>query len=178
MLKKLRSSLLLAPLFLTASCSMGPGDYVIYRVAFDAPQAGADCGEPGPSQVEDSSTFGTPSTVALFAFEDIYYLEFGDNGMGGVAALEGSRDGKNYTFNGTSIDVEEIDPMNGTKTTATYDVEVAAVIKGKNMDGIAVITTSTTCSGESCPDSFPFSCTTQTTFRGSTIDDTDLERPI
>ena len=55
--KLLRPCLLALPLLLATSCSIGPGDYVIYRVAFSALQNGTDCGTPGPDQAEDTTDF-------------------------------------------------------------------------------------------------------------------------
>ena len=178
MLNKLRPLLLALPLFATA-CSMGPGDYVIFRVAYDAPVTTPDCGFTGVNFDQDSSTFGSPGNIALFAFEDVYFLEFGDDGMGNVVALEGERSGSNYTFSGNSVDVQEFDPATGTTTTTSYEVEVAAVIKGKNIDGVGRVVTQQVCNGSSCPpDTYPISCTTTTSFRGSSIDGTDLEKTL
>ncbi|NVB39514.1 hypothetical protein G6O69_16855 [Pseudenhygromyxa sp. WMMC2535] len=179
MFAKFRSLVLAAPLFACMSCAIQPGDYVIYRVAFSESEAGADCGEPSDDVIDDESDFTTPTSMAIFAFDDVYFLEFGDDGMGGVTALEGTRSGSTYNFSGTSIDVTVINPDDDSKTTAEYTVEVELAINGKNINGVATTYSSTTCSGDSCPeDVYPYSCTSASRFRGSEVNDADLERTI
>ncbi|EDM75850.1 hypothetical protein PPSIR1_33576 [Plesiocystis pacifica SIR-1] len=176
MFSKLRPLILAAPLFALAGCSIQPGDYIVFRVAFDAPENQSDClngNDPNPNTVDDSTDLTTASSIAIFAFDDDYFLEYGEG-----LSLQGVRDGSDYSFDGTTVDVEVLNPDDDTYTTNTVDIEVDLIINGKNINGIATTRTTNTCTGASCPEDYDTTCTSTQRFRGSEIKDADLERPV
>ena len=151
-----------------SACAVQPGDYRIFRVSALAPIIGADC--QAQPDARDTSTFFGASTIALFASDaDSYFLE---NGMD---VLTGTRDGADYSFEGQSVNVEDVADI--ATTTDTRTVQIALTIKGKEIAGTMVTVQTFTCSGD-CMNIENTSCTTTINFFGSEVNGAELEHPI
>lgn len=156
------------------ACTVAPGDYVIIRLASATPEQSTSC---YPNMVipegeaEDSTNFRTGGSIAVYAVDaETVYLEYD------VLSIEGTRDGKDYAFSGTDVDVEYIfNPMSNAneKQTSTTETRVSMTIDGSNVTGRNVTTAS--CNGYACP---YVSCVTTTEFVGSVIRGVDLEHAI
>lgn len=83
---------------------LGPGDALIYRVAYGPGQLGADClagASPGPGA--DSTTFHEAGTLLLYFDADgVPWLDTGR------AVLVGSAEGDGYRFAGERVEVEVV----------------------------------------------------------------------
>src|SRR5215213_1033690 len=78
----------------TGCGGIGPGDYVIYRVAISAAKPGKDC-DVSENIKSDSSTFKGSDTFYLYAgVDDAYFLDIGDT------TLEGAEEDEGYKFSG------------------------------------------------------------------------------
>jgi hypothetical protein len=159
---------------LTAGCGIGPGDYIMYRVAASEQDRSTGCyGDTIPPNVKsDSSTFRSSSTWIIYANateEDAYYLDIGD------ATMEGVESDAGYTFSGKTIDIEYTMPDGtGDKLTTTNTVTIEMAVSGASISGTATDKTTYKCAG-TCPPPIIPSCTITTEFKGSEIDGVDLE---
>lgn len=157
-----------------SACAVQPGEYAIIRIADATPEQSISC-YPNmiipPDEAEDSTDFRTGGSVALFAADaETYFLETG------LGSIEGSRDGKDYTFVGTDVDVNYIfnpDSSLDEKQTNTTESRVTMTIEGRNVAGRRVLTLS--CAGYACP---YVSCVETTEFVGTVVRGVDLEHPI
>ncbi|HGG56370.1 MAG TPA: hypothetical protein ENK31_01090 [Nannocystis exedens] len=146
-------------------CSIQPGHYVIIRLASAKTTESASCWDNMvPDSIkDDTTTLATGSSVAIFAADaDTYYLELAD----GTISIEGTRDGKDYSFFGEDIDVEEY-----STTTVTWDVQTT--INNKSVTGKSI--TTTTCTGDGCGIA---SCVQTTEFVGTVVKGVELQRGI
>jgi hypothetical protein len=160
---------------LTASCGIMPGDYRVYRVAQAETENSPTCygmGGVPPSEANDSTTFRTGLGFAIYAVDKETFILEVDPGTGPMS-LEGSRDGKDYTFEGESVDVDPADPIT---TTSTTNVTIDATIKGKSIEGTTTVTTSTTYVGTGAPPAS--NCTTTTTWIGAEVNDVELQHGV
>jgi len=139
-----------------------PGQYRIYRVASSATAYSPGC--PNLPDPQDTTTFRTGSTFAIFAADTkVYFIEgtFGDE----FKTLEGDREGRDYSFEGVDRNVDS----DGNATIQTLTVELS--IKGRKVEG--TLTTEDQVTG---PD--PFLCTKTTDFEGSEMKGVKLEHPV
>lgn len=167
---------------LSTACNVKPGDYRIYRVAFQQEELEANCYAAGfdPNTVEDLSSLFDAATIAVFASDnDTYFLEFGAD------TLTGSRSGNDYSFAGDKVDVEIVNPDPRVKVTTTTHIETDISLKGKELFGAYTRTISTVCSdgkepGDNCGSAgFGFSqCTAHGQYFGSWVKDADLDYGI
>jgi hypothetical protein len=151
-----------------------PGQYRIYRVAQSKTVSSPGCYPDGipESEAQDTTTFRTGATFAIFAADTkVYFLDMGSGE--GAMTIEGERDGRDYSFSGTDVDVE---PSSDNTITTTLTVTVDATIKGKKITGTSVTDTRSTCTGQNCPNGTM--CTTTTDFEGSEMKDVELEHPV
>lgn len=99
-----RATVLGALTALTSACGgLGPGDSLIFRVAFDEVKQGADCfpgGEIPESIRDDTSNFRNGATLILYvAGDEEALLDISGE------VLSGKVDGDNFEFSGTRVDV-------------------------------------------------------------------------
>jgi len=159
---------------LSTGCGIGPGDYIIYRVAITEQEQSTGCyGDTIPPNVKsDSSTFRSSGTFIVYAnatAEDAYYLDTGD------VTIEGVESDAGYTFSGKTIDIEYTVPDGtGDKLTTTNTLTIEVVVDGASISGTAVDKTTYKCSGACTAPAIP-SCTVTTEFKGSEIDGVALE---
>ena len=159
---------------LTAGCGIGPGDYVMYKVAFTEEEQSTGCyGDSIPPNVKsDSSTFRSTDTWFIYANsveEDVYYLEAGQGTLEGVPSDTG------YTFSGKSIDVEYTVPDGtGDKLTTTQTVTIELTVDGSSVSGTVTDKTTHKCSGACTGPAIP-TCTITSTFKGSEVNSVSLE---
>ena len=164
----LRSSLLaISTLLGLGGCAPQPGEYVVIRLANATVTESSSCYPdnmfPEFSQ-DDRNTFTAGSTVALFAVDADTYIAELDNGAG----IEGTRDGKDYSFSGEVVDVQETQ-------TSTRELVVEFTMDNKYVSGRSVTTDTVTCTGDPCQ---PYSCKTTVDFVGSVLKGVDIERAI
>ncbi len=162
----LRSSLLaISTLLGLGGCAPQPGEYVVIRLANAEVTESSSC---YPDNIfpeytqEDRNTFTAGATVAIFAVDAETYIAELDDGNG----IEGTRDGKDYTFTGEFVDVEETQ-------TNSQELLVEFTMDNKYVTGRSISTA--TCTGENCAIA---SCKTTTEFVGSVIKGVDIERAI
>jgi hypothetical protein len=152
-----------------AGCGgIGPGDYVIYRVALSSPKYGGDC-VLDDNLKSDSSSFRASDTFVLYGGpEEAFYLDVGDVTLGGAA------DGDGYKFKGSSVDVQ-FDPA-GNKQTRTVDTTIVMTVDGAAVSGsVKSRTTDTFACVDPTQCSVDTTCTDTIEFVGAEIEDVDLE---
>ena len=145
-------------------CSIQPGQYVIVRLASAKTTESASCWDNMvPDSIkDDTTTLSTGSSVAIFAADaETYYLEHPDAG-----SVEGTRDGKDYSFFGEEVNVEE-----NSTTTVTWDIQTT--IDNKSVTGKSIRTE--TCTGDGCGIA---SCVKTTEFVGTIVKDVELEHGV
>jgi hypothetical protein len=151
-----------------SSCTPAPGQYRIYKVTSLPANPQADCGV--EIDIRDSTTFFAAGTIAIFATDtDDFFIEYGDK------VLTGSRDGKDYTFEGVSVQVD--DPIDGTTITTTSQWVVNVTIEGRKINGTLTTFDSSVCGG-TCDAFENTACTVVGDFFGAEIKDVELEHPI
>lgn len=166
---------------LFAGCSVQPGDYRVYRIAMLPETKDANCfaGGRDPNTIEDTTTFFGVSTFAIFASDsDTYFIEFGSD------ALTGTRDGKDYSFDGDSTDIEVVSPDPLIKVTTRVIANIEVSLDGDEAFGTYTRTVATGCSdgnepGDNC-EAFGdnVECTVHGTFFGTWVKDAELEYPV
>lgn len=151
-----------------SSCTPAPGQYRIYKVTSLPARPQADCGY--EIDLRDSTTFFSAATIAIFATDgDDFFIEYGDK------VLTGSRDGKDYTFEGVSVQVD--DPIDGTTITTTSQWVVDLTIDGRKINGTLTTFDSSICSG-TCDAFDNTQCTVVGDFFGTELKDVELEHQI
>jgi hypothetical protein len=164
----------------TACGGIGPGDYRVYRVAFEewteAPNCSATGVTPIDQQDDSSSQFVSGTFVFYVGADESFYLDTGD------VALRGSEVGdEDYSFAGQSTVVDiEGDPMDpvSVETTIT-DYKVQFNIEGEVVEGNIERTDSYTCEGPNCtPDPTEAECTRSAPFIGGEVADVTLEHEV
>ncbi len=160
----LRSSLLaLSMLVGLGGCSIQPGQYVIIRLANAETTESASCYDNMvPDNIKDDrTTLSVASSVAIFAADpETYFLELD------AISIEGSRDGKDYSFAGETVDVE----MDATSTVVD---DVQLTIDNKSVTGTWINTYS--CNGSNCGIT---SCVRTTNFVGTIVKGVELEHGV
>jgi hypothetical protein len=163
---------------LPACGGIGPGDYLVYRIAFQETELSTDCymsGQIPVDQQDDSSSVYVSGTFILFVgADDSYYLDVGGT------TLRGVDDGdQRFVFSGSSVDVnvggDENDP---TTTTTQIDTTVTFNVDGEVVEGVFQRASSLSCMGPNCPDPPSSSCTETTPFVGGEVDDVRLEHDV
>ncbi len=164
--------------FLVGCDELGPGDYRVYRVAFEQVELSANCFDSGAvpvDQQDDSSSLFVSGTYVLFVGpQDSYYLDTG------TQALKGSGSGTQFTFSGDSTAVEiDGDPMmpDATRTTKTQ-TKVTFNLEGEVVDGTVSEDVNFTCEGPSCSDPSSTSCTRTAPFIGGEVADVELKHEV
>jgi hypothetical protein len=164
-------------LVVSACADIEPGDYLVYRVAFEQAQQAASCfpgGQVPVDQQNDTSTNFTPDTWILYMGpEDRVYLDIG------VTTLGGKEEGDGYAFNGKRVDVQiQDDGMGGEiTTTTTTTTNITFNIEGEVVDGSIEDRTRMSCNGSmSCPEATD--CTTTRNFVGGEVDDVELQHDV
>ena len=158
---------------------IGPGDYRVYRVAFEQVDLGANCFDSGAipvDQQDDSSSLFTAGTFVLFVGADeTYYLDTG------VEALRGTESGDlDFTFSGERTEVViEGDPMmpDATRTTVT-STTVTFNVDGEVVEGSVQEVQTFTCAGPNCPMNDSTQCTRTAPFIGGEVADVDLKHEV
>jgi hypothetical protein len=155
-------------LALGLSCIV-PGKYRIYRVANSKTASSPGCYPDGiPEDVaQDTTTFKTGQTFAVYAAgSGTFFLEMVYVGDGEFYTIEGTRSGREYTFEGTTVDVQ---PSSEPPVTVTETFTVDLMIKGRKVEGTFTYDRRST-DGEMC--------TRTTDFVGAEVKDVDLEHPV
>jgi hypothetical protein len=169
---------LLATASLAGCGGIGPGDYLVYRIAFQETERSADCYATGQIPVDeqdDSSSLYVSGTFILFVGADeSFYLD-----VGGVT-LRGVDEGdQRFVFSGGLVDVnvggDEDDP---TTTTKRIDTSVTFNVDGEVVEGVFQRASSSSCTGPNCAEPPSSSCTETTPFVGGEIDDVRLEHEV
>jgi hypothetical protein len=170
----------LALLGATACGGIGPGDYRVYRVAFEQWTEAPNCSETGvipvDQQDDSSSEFVSGTFVFYVGADENFYLD--SNGV----ALRGTETGEeDYSFSGstTVVDIEG-DPMDpGSVETTVTDLKVQFNIEGEVVEGNVERTDSYTCEGPNCmPDPTNQECTRTAPFIGGEVADVTLEHEV
>jgi len=160
----------------TACGGFGPGDYRVYRIAFQESQQGEDCYATGMVPVDeqdDSSSLYTSGTFILYVgADDTPYLDTGN------ITLAGSDDGDSYAFAGASVDVSYQGDMQQTRLETRVDMSIDLTIDGDTMSGEVVEKNQQSCQGTGCPDPPSSSCTRTTPFIGGLVEDVELKHEV
>lgn len=157
------------------SCTIGPGDYAVLRIAaVKDPIKSASCYPDmviDPNVAMDNYEVRSGDSLAIFASDkETYWLEW----TSAAVAIEGSRDGKDYTFNGIDTDVEE--PVMGERTTNNYEHGIKITIAGSSVTGQYLLThTCMSTLQNACPYA---SCVSTTDFVGTVVKGVELEHGI
>jgi hypothetical protein len=156
---------------------IGPGDYVVYRIALQEPVRSDGCyanGQIPVNEQEDTSNQFVAGTWILYVgADDKAYLDLGST------TLQGDESGGTYTFAGQRTDVQYYDDGNGNierTETRTVATDVTLNVDGKVVDGAMSSTENFQCSGNNCPE--PVNCTTVTNFVGGEVKDVKLEHEV
>jgi hypothetical protein len=164
-------------LAISACGGIGPGDYVVYRIAFQEPNRSEGCYANGQipvnEQQDTSNQFIADTWILYVGANDKAYLDLGST------TLQGDESGGTYTFAGQSTDVEQYDDGNGgveRTETRTLATDVTFNVDGKVADGVMNQTENFQCSGNNCPE--PINCTTVTNFVGGQVKDVKLEHQL
>ena len=175
----MKSALALMCLSLLVGCDeLGPGDYRVYRVAFEQVTLGSNCFDSGAipvDQQDDSSSLFVSGTYVLFVgADDTYYLDTG------AEALRGTGSGESFTFSGQSTSVEiEGDPMMPDATrTSTVRSEVTFNLSGQVVEGTAKEDQTFSCEGPSCGMQNDTECTRTAPFVGGEVADVELKHEV
>jgi len=155
---------------------IGPGDYVVYRIALGETETGSDCYGGGqlPTDPDGHSTsIYTSDTFILYATNDeTFYL---DTGVITLEGVEPSSD--SYEFEGEIEDVTYL----GTNTTETDTTatRVELIVDGAVVEGIYEQQDSYECNGSMCSDSdIDTSCTLTTPFVGTEVEDVQIKHEV
>ena len=151
-----------------SGCTIGPGDYVVIRIAATTGQS-TSCYPDGivpPDEAMDRTDIRGGANLVIFASDkESYWLEFGN------ASFPGTRDGKDYSFSGEDVDVDD----NGMGPIRTRVVlhDMQLTIAGSSVEGTYTIEARCTADDmDNCP--IP-SCVTTTDFVGTIVRGVDLE---
>jgi hypothetical protein len=164
-----------AALCANACGGIEPGDYVVYRVAFENESRSPNCygGTPPPDEGQDTSTELTPDTWILYVGPDNKpYLDIG------TTTLRGELRGDEYQFDGQRVDVSiNDDGMGNTQTiTTSTTTHVGIIVNGASIKGSYEQTQLVQCSGNGCPE--PTDCTTTRALIGSEVEDVELQHEV
>lgn len=163
--------------FATTACGgFGPGDYRVYRIAFQQTDPSPDCFGTGmvPIDVQDDSTnqFQSGTFTVFIGADDAAYLDTG------TIVLRGVEQGDGYVFDGTRTDVNTDGNDPATETTNTVTTNVIFNLEDLVVEGTYTETTSFSCTGPACPDPASNTCTLTTPFVGGEVEDVDIEHEV
>jgi hypothetical protein len=161
-----------------AGCGgFGPGDYNVYRIAFQAPTLSAGCYAAGQVPVNEeqdtSNEFIADTWILYMGPDDKAYLDVGST------TVQGNKSGDDFSFSGQRTDVEIFDDgMGGVERTETRytSTDVTLKLTGKVVEGVMIQTEDFSCTGNNCPENL--NCTTTTNFVGGQVDDVELEHEV
>ena len=161
----------------TSACGgFGPGDYRVYRIAFQQSQQSEVCFATGmipPDQADDSSSLFTSGTFILYVGADeVPYLDTGN------VTLAGTENGDDYTFSGASVDVSYQGDMQETRIEFRTEMNVTLTLDGDTIAGEVRQSTVQSCQGAACPDPPSSSCTQVTPFIGGLVEDVELQHEV
>lgn len=160
----------------TGCGGFGPGDYRVYRIAFQQSQQSEDCFATGmipPDQQDDSSSLFTSGTFILYVgADDTPYLDTGN------VTLAGTENGDDYTFSGASVDVSYQGDMQETRIEFRTEMNVSLTLDGDTISGEVQQRTVQSCQGAACPDPPSSSCTQVTPFIGGLVEDVELQHEV
>jgi hypothetical protein len=159
------SLLVLLVMALAAGCSVQPGEYRVYRAAFEPERHDADCHTDPATDADTSSFFAVDTFVVFASDDDTYFLEFAGRG------LTGTRDGDDYQFHGDELDVEIFPPDPKVRVTTTLVLDVALELSGEEAFGEYTRVDKRTCTGGSdCAKLVgATTCTSHGTFYGTWV---------
>jgi hypothetical protein len=160
-----------------AACEgIGPGDYLVYRIAFQDPVLDASCYAGGQIPVDDeqdtSNQFTAGTWVLYMGPDERAYLDLG------TTTLRGTGDSESFVFDGNSTDVNVVDDgMGGMRTeTRIISTNVTFNVTGAVVEGVIVQSESFSCAGEGCPENF--NCTRTSDFVGGEVEDVELSHEV
>ncbi|MCA9625586.1 MAG: hypothetical protein KC731_41475 [Myxococcales bacterium] len=161
-----------------SSCGgIGPGDYIVYRIAFQESQLSEDCFAPAMIPVDekdDSSSLFTSGTFILYVgADDTPYLDLGATTLAGTDTGGGA-----YQFSGDALDVSYQGDMQEIRLENRTSIVVDLTVDGDLIDGQVSETQQQSCSGATCPDPPSSSCTQVTPFVGGRVEDVQLNHEV
>jgi hypothetical protein len=163
-------------LFTSACGGFGPGDYRVYRIAYQQTQQSEDCFATGMIPVDeqdDSSSLFTSGTFILYVGADeTPYLDTG------AITLAGTENGDDYSFNGANVDVTYDGTMDETRNETRNEMSIDLTIDGETMSGEVRERIQQSCQGPACPDPPSSSCTQVTPFIGGLVEDVELQHEV
>jgi hypothetical protein len=165
-------TVVVAALAVSACEGIQPGDYRVYRVAFERSVRSEGC-PGGQSPPDDTSTELTPGTWIIYMGPDeLPYLDIGNT------TLRGEGSGDELTFDGRRVDVTvNDDGMGNTQTiTTTHITHVTLTVDGASVQGTMQETDDQQCSGSGCPE--PTNCTITRDLVGSEVEDVELQHEV
>lgn len=169
----LRSAVITALGALSMGCGGGidAGEYVIYRIAFEEGDQSGDCAIGNPDTDFDSSSFRASSTLIMYAgLDDKYYLD-----ADGAPTLEGTYESDVYTFEGETTDIQFTGPDGtGDKLTSVDSLDIEITIDGESVSGKSTSQQRNRCDN-TCLNYVPYSCTIESDFVGTQIEEITLE---
>lgn len=158
---------------------IGPGDYVVYRVAFSQEEQSAGCypnGQIPPDVVEDTTSFRAAETVILYGgAEEKFYLDVSGETIAGVATDDG------FAFDANSVDVSYEGLNDEVRTTDTRRTSIDVILDGAIIDGSVEMTHAFSCvgPGTSCGTPPPdYTCVTTFDFVGTEVEDVQLKHDV
>jgi hypothetical protein len=164
---------------LTGCSGLEPGDYIVYRIAFQQPQLEAECFAAGAvpvNQQDDSSSVFTAGTFILFmGADETPYLDTG------VSVLSGEGSDDEYAFSGSFVDVNYQGPMDEVKQTSANTTDIDMAVDGETVSGTVHQIESFDCTSSDptmCPDPPSTRCTSTTPFSGGEVEDVDLKHEV
>jgi hypothetical protein len=163
-------------LSMTACGGFGPGDYRVYRIAFQQTEQAEDCFATGMipvDQQDDSSSLFTSGTFVLYVGADeTPYLDTG------AVTLAGSENGDDYTFAGANVDVSFQGDMQEIRIETRSEMNITLTLDGDVIQGTVQEKTQQSCQGATCPDPPSSSCTQTTPFVGGLVEDVELQHEV
>ncbi len=159
---------------LASSCGggIGPGDYVVLRLAYSSPTYSSTCPQ---GDEKDTSTADTGVTEYLFAGpKQTFYLDTGSSGTSDTV-LAGTSTSSGYTFAGTTTEVTP--GIGGSETTTSTKVSVSMTVSGNAVNGTATSVATSSCT-VSCGGFTGNTCTTTIVFAGSMIQNVQLQQGV
>ena len=169
-----------ASVMLIGCGGIGPGDYVIYRVAFSEQRQSAGCypnGQIPPNVLEDSSTFRAADTIIIYGgMDEKFYLD-----AGGGQTLAGVATDDGFSFDGSDVDVTYQGLNDEVKTTERLYTSIDVTLDGALIDGAVQMTHTLVCvaPGTGCGAPPPdFTCETSFDFVGTEVEDVQLKHDV
>lgn len=161
----------------TGCGGIGPGDYIVYRIAMQETEMGTDCyvgGQMPPDTQDDSSSLYTSGTFILYSTaDDTFYLDTGSFTLKGMEVSDDT-----YKFEGVETNVEYIGVGTTTRETTSNTKTVDFAVDGEVVDGTYREFDEYDCAGTSCPTPDHTSCTRTTPFVGTEVEDVQIKHEV